>query len=129
MRAPAALDEGHSAMTAGVAETPRPPVAATNRAQRRPEADAFDMVAGVRDGRRRNEHAGKPTQHPYLIGESSGVEVGFDRLSPCLTFVGRSRVDMSEHAAHYLHIVCDQRLCGRIHGAPPGGFDGCTSAQ
>jgi hypothetical protein len=94
-------------MTAGVAEYPRPPIAAANREQRRTEADAFDVVPRVRDGRRWDEHAGKRAQQSQFIRESFRVEVVFHWLAPCLTFIGRARVDVSEYPAHNLQIVGD----------------------
>ena len=103
-------------MTAGVAEYPCTPIVASDRAQRCPEADTFDMVPGVWDGRRRNEHAGKRAQQPQFVRESFWVEVVFDRFAPRVTFIGRPRVDMSEHAAHNLYVVGDgARWFNRSH--------------
>jgi hypothetical protein len=93
-------------MTTRIAENPCPPIAPPHREQWRTEADTFDVVARVRDGRRGNEHAGKRAQHTQLVRESFWVKVILDWFSPYLAFIGRPRVDVSEEAAHDLHVVC-----------------------
>src|SRR5271163_3438912 len=119
MRAAAALNKSHPAMAACVAKYPRSLIVPTNSAQRPTEADTFDMVAGVRDRRRRNEHAGKRAQQSQFIRESAWVDIVLNWFSPNLTFIGSTRVDMGQYAAHGLHIVGDRRLCRRAHRAPP----------
>src|SRR5271156_1075453 len=78
-RAPRALDEGHPAMTAGVAEYSCPAIVATHREQRRTEADAFNVVPRVRNGRRRDEYAGERAQQPQFVRESCWFDVVFNR--------------------------------------------------
>src|ERR1700761_3008299 len=122
MGAPCAFDQRHPAMAAGVAEYPCTPVAATDREQRHPEAVTFDMIPRVWDGRRWHEHAGKRTQQTHFIRKPSWVDVIVDRFAPHLALIGRARVEMTEHAVHDLHIVCDQRLCRASHGVCRAGL-------
>ena|ERR1700682_522905 len=102
-------------MTTCVAKHPRATITVAHREQRHTEGHAFDMVTGVRDGRGRNEHAGRRTEQPELVGEPGRIEIILDRLAPGVTLIGRSRIDMREDAANDLDIIGEQRLCGATH--------------
>jgi hypothetical protein len=85
--------------------------------QRHAERGALDVVAGVRDRRRRHEHARPRAEQPQFGGEPLRVEVVGHRLAPGLALVGGAGVDVRQHPPDDLGITCERRHRRPGHGA------------
>src|SRR5437868_4295391 len=107
-------------MPASVAEYAGPLISSAHCKKRYSEGGSLDMVAHVRNGRRRNENARHRAQRPQLHRETLWVQVVFDRFSPSITLVGGTGVDMSKDAPNNFSIIRDHHLSKRLRRGAHG---------